>query len=115
MIYCMADIHGAYDRYLAMLQTIHFCDDDTLYVIGDVIDRGHQSIEVVLDMISRSNVVFLRGNHEQMCLDDLHRRLCGNGMEAVEPAVICCIKGRLPSVQKSSIIFFLLQPLLISK
>ena len=75
MIYCMADIHGAYDRYLAMLQTIHFCDDDTLYVIGDVIDRGHQSIEVVLDMMSRSNVVFLCGNHEQMCLDDLHRRL----------------------------------------
>lgn len=31
MIYCMADIHGAYDRYLAMLQAIQFCDGDTLY------------------------------------------------------------------------------------
>lgn len=75
MIYCMADIHGAYDRYLAMLQAIQFCDGDTLYVIGDAIDRGHQSIEVVLDMMGRSNVVLLRGNHEQMCLDDLHRRI----------------------------------------
>lgn len=64
-----------YDRYLAMLQTIQFCDEDTLYVVGDAIDRGHQSIEVVLDMMSRSNVVLLRGNHEQMCLDDLHRRI----------------------------------------
>ena len=75
MIYCMSDIHGAYDLYSKMLQTIRFCDQDTLYVIGDAIDRGPRSIDVVLDMMSRSNVIFLRGNHEQMCLDDLHRRI----------------------------------------
>jgi len=71
MIYCMSDIHGDYDRYLKMLQTINFCDTDTLYVIGDVIDRGSQGVDVVADIMSRKNVVFLRGNHEQMCLNDL--------------------------------------------
>lgn len=75
MIYCMADIHGAYDRYQKMLEAIGFCENDTLYVIGDTIDRGQQSIEVVLDMMNRSNVILLRGNHEQMCLDDLHRHI----------------------------------------
>ncbi len=75
MIYCMADIHGAYERYQKMLEIIGFCENDTLYVIGDTIDRGQQSIEVVLDMMNRSNVILLRGNHEQMCLDDLHRHI----------------------------------------
>lgn len=71
MIYCMADIHGSFDRYQKMLQTIRFSNEDTLYVIGDAIDRGPQSIEVVLDIMNRSNAVFLRGNHEQMCINDL--------------------------------------------
>lgn len=72
MIYCMADIHGEYDRYRDMLSEIAFSDADMLYVIGDAIDRGPDGVDVVLDMMSRSNVVFLRGNHEQMCLEDLY-------------------------------------------
>jgi len=75
MIYCMSDIHGAYDRYQRMLEIIRFCGADTLYVIGDVIDRCPQGIDVVLDMMRRPNVILLRGNHEQMCLDDLHRHI----------------------------------------
>ncbi|MBQ2990771.1 MAG: metallophosphoesterase [Clostridia bacterium] len=74
MIYCMSDVHGDYARYQKMLQTIRFSDADTLYMLGDAIDRGPQSVEVVLDVMGRANVVFLRGNHEQMCLDDLHWR-----------------------------------------
>lgn len=74
MIYCMSDIHGHYDRYQQMLQTISFSDEDVLYVLGDAIDRGPQGVDVVRDIMSRSNVVFLRGNHEQMCLADLYQR-----------------------------------------
>ena len=64
MLYAMADIHGAYDKYRKMLEEIHFSDDDVLYVLGDAIDRGSEGIEVLLDMMSRDNVFFLRGNHE---------------------------------------------------
>ena len=39
MIYCMSDIHGELDRFKAMLDLINFSSDDTLYIIGDVIDR----------------------------------------------------------------------------
>lgn len=38
--YVMSDIHGEADRFHAMLEKIHFSDDDTLYILGDVIDRG---------------------------------------------------------------------------
>lgn len=75
MIYCMSDIHGEYDRYQKMLAQIQFCDHDTLYVIGDTIDRGKHGVEVVLDMMQHSNIVLLRGNHEQMCMDDLLYRI----------------------------------------
>ena len=38
MQYVMSDIHGQYDKYLAMMDKIRFSDDDHLYIIGDVID-----------------------------------------------------------------------------
>lgn len=40
MIYAMSDIHGCYEKYRDMLETIKFAADDTLYVLGDVLDRG---------------------------------------------------------------------------
>ena len=40
MLYVMSDIHGEYERYLAMLEQIAFSQDDTLFVLGDVVDRG---------------------------------------------------------------------------
>lgn len=71
MHYCISDIHGEFDRYQAMLEEIHLTDDDTLYVIGDAIDRAPGGIDVLEDIMARKNVVMLMGNHEQMCLDTL--------------------------------------------
>ena len=34
MTYVMSDIHGHYDKYREMLETIEFAADDTLYVLG---------------------------------------------------------------------------------
>lgn len=72
MIYCISDIHGDYARYKAMLEHIGFSDTDTLYVIGDVIDRHPAGVDILLDIMDRPNVKMLLGNHEQMCVDDLH-------------------------------------------
>lgn len=71
MHYCISDIHGEFDRYQAMLEQIQFSDEDTLYVIGDVIDRAAGGIDILEDLMRRKNVVMLMGNHEQMCLDTL--------------------------------------------
>ena len=75
MIYAISDIHGCYDKYKKLLKKIHFGLDDTLYVLGDVIDRGPDGFKIMLDMAQRPNVVNLMGNHEAMALDALPRIL----------------------------------------
>lgn len=69
MVYCMSDIHGEYDRYMAMLDLIQFSEQDTLYILGDVIDRKPDGIEILQDIMRRPNVHMVIGNHEQMMLD----------------------------------------------
>lgn len=64
MIYVMSDIHGCYEKYQTMLERVEFAADDTLYVLGDVLDRGPDGFKILLDMAVRPNVVGLLGNHE---------------------------------------------------
>ena len=72
MIYIMSDIHGLYERYRVMLEKIDLKDEDQLYVLGDVIDRGPQSFEILFDIMERQNVQLFLGNHEHMMLTYLN-------------------------------------------
>lgn len=69
--YVMSDIHGEADRFYAMLEKIHFSADDTLYILGDMIDRGPDGIPLLREIMAASNMVILLGNHEYMMLDYL--------------------------------------------
>lgn len=69
--YVISDIHGNYNAYMEMLKKIHFSDNDMLYVLGDILDRGPCPIKIILDMMNRNNVVCLAGNHEYMALECL--------------------------------------------
>ena len=40
MQYAVSDIHGRYDKYAELLRRIDLKPFDTLYVLGDMIDRG---------------------------------------------------------------------------
>ena len=71
MIYCISDIHGCYDEFMELLRKIDFSPDDTLYILGDVIDRGEDSIKCLRYIMEASNVHLLMGNHEQMMIDAL--------------------------------------------
>ncbi len=64
MIYVMSDIHGEYEKYRAMLEKIRFGDEDALYILGDVVDRGSEPVKVLRDMASRENVFPIMGNHD---------------------------------------------------
>lgn len=68
MHYVCSDIHGQYDRFKALLRKINFSDHDTMYIIGDIIDRGMDPIPLLLDIMNRNNVIFLIGNHEHMMI-----------------------------------------------
>lgn len=71
MIYVMSDIHGKYDKYIQMLKQIHFSEKDTMYILGDMIDRGEKGMELLIDLMERKNVISLMGNHEYMALQCL--------------------------------------------
>ena len=62
----MSDIHGQYEKYRKMLEEINFSDEDTLYILGDVADRGEHSIKILYDMSMRANVIPMMGNHEHI-------------------------------------------------
>lgn len=47
-----------------MLKQIQLGAADTLYVLGDSIDRGPEGVRVLLDLMARPNVVPILGNHE---------------------------------------------------
>ena len=51
-----------------MFDKIELKDDDTIFVLGDVIDRGNNPIKILQDMMHRTSVVPLLGNHDYMAL-----------------------------------------------
>src|ERR1043165_7270133 len=77
LTFAIGDVHGCIDKLRALLAA---CDSvragrEARYVlVGDYIDRGPRSREVVDFLMQRqrregSRLVCLRGNHEQMLLD----------------------------------------------
>ena len=69
--FAVGDIHGCLDKLISLMDIIDIDPKkDTLLFIGDYIDRGTHSREVVdylIDLAGRqSHVIFLKGNHEMM-------------------------------------------------
>ncbi|MCJ8288357.1 MAG: metallophosphoesterase [Flavobacteriales bacterium] len=74
-VYAISDIHGEDFKFRKLLKLLRLKKTDILYLLGDYIDRGSQSKEV-LDTIfllleSGFDIRCIRGNHEQMLLDAL--------------------------------------------
>ncbi len=70
-IFAVGDIHGCYDDMRRLLDKIPIdFTRDTLLFIGDYIDRGPNSYEVVEYLVQLKQqfpkTVFLKGNHEDM-------------------------------------------------
>ena len=62
--YVMSDIHGMAHLLRKMLKRIRFSDEDRLYILGDMIDRGPDPAGVIDLVASHENITALRGNHE---------------------------------------------------
>jgi len=77
-IFAIGDIHGCFYKLCALMDKIKIdFDNDILLFLGDYIDRGPNSFDVVeylIDLKKRfQKIVFLKGNHEKM----LQRYLLG--------------------------------------
>ena len=69
--YVISDIHGEYDLFMELLDIIKLKETDTLYILGDILDRGPHPIKVLLRLMEMPNVVCIVGNHELMALECL--------------------------------------------
>lgn len=65
-IFAMSDIHGNFDLLKKMLDKIQFNNNDTLYIIGDICDRGADSLSIFFYIWEHPNIILLKGNHEYM-------------------------------------------------
>lgn len=76
-VYCVSDIHGDLERFDKLLEKINFSDEDTMYVIGDVVDRGKEPVKLLIKIMETPNITLLEGNHEEMMslgLDPIHEK-----------------------------------------
>jgi len=69
MIYVMSDIHGNEKRFNSIMKQINLQECDTLYVLGDVVDRYYGGIRILRTLMKMPNVKMLLGNHEYMMLN----------------------------------------------
>ena len=66
----IGDVHGHYEGLMKLMEFIAPGSDDQVYFLGDLIDRGPKSSQVI-DLVKDHNYGCLLGNHEQMLLSIL--------------------------------------------
>ncbi len=75
----ISDIHGCHQTFLALLDQLQLTKEDELYILGDMIDRGPNSL-LVMDHIMHMQeegykVTALMGNHEWMFLQAIEETI----------------------------------------
>ena len=68
-LFAIGDIHGCHVALRALIQAIDPKPEDTIVVLGDVIDWGPDSrdcVQQLIDLSGRCQFILVRGNHEEM-------------------------------------------------
>lgn len=81
----IGDIHGCIREFEELIEQIKIVSSDTLYFIGDLIDRGPDSAAVVkrcFELTSQCHVQLILGNHEEKFLRWLHHVENKTGVES---------------------------------
>lgn len=91
----IGDIHGEIEKLNSLLDKLNLQTGDKVIFLGDYIDRGlnsKQVIERILDLSKKIECVFLKGNHEDMLLktkitqskDDIEHWLLSGGISTYD-------------------------------
>ncbi len=63
--YAIGDIQGCFSELTALLEKVRFNkDDDHLWLVGDLINRGPQNLETILFLKSLPKLTAVLGNHD---------------------------------------------------
>lgn len=72
-ILAISDIHGCHQEFNALLNKIKFNpEDDQLILLGDYVDRGLKSkqvVEQVMQLVNEHGAIALKGNHDDMMIN----------------------------------------------
>ncbi|MST88563.1 serine/threonine protein phosphatase [Sharpea azabuensis] len=79
--YVISDLHGQFVLLQLLLEKIAFDDSDELYVLGDIMDRGPNSIDIYYFIKSMNNIHMIKGNHEIMMRTSLIQSLKYNDLD----------------------------------
>ncbi len=66
MTYAVSNIHGCYSQFIKLLSDINFGKDDVMFVLGDVVDIGEETGELLCDLACRENVWPVAGEHDAL-------------------------------------------------
>ncbi len=115
-IFAIGDIHGCFDKLQALMDKIDIdSGSDTLIFIGDYIDRGKSSFEVVQYLIDLrehfQHIVFLKGNHEEMLEKymsgfDKLTYLVNGGQQALDSYMSNCRQPNGPQIPREHLDFY---------
>ncbi len=95
MTYFISDIHGEYDLFCKLLDHIQFSSCDTMIVLGDIIDKGPQSL-MLLDLIAdTNNIIAIMGNHEHAFVQYINSVFASN-TQASDDEVLAKISQYFP-------------------
>lgn len=89
--YVISDIHGQYDMFMELVDKIKLKETDTLYILGDILDRGPHPIKTLRKLMEMPNVICLVGNHEFMaleCLEFLMKEITDMSLEELDEKMI---------------------------
>lgn len=85
MTYVMSDLHGMRNQYEMMLDRIGgLKNNDKVYILGDVVDRGPKGIPILLSMMNEPRVIPIIGNHEALALTVLKDICSGKPFEEIK-------------------------------
>lgn len=64
MTFVISNLYGRLDKFEKLINKINLKESDTLYVLGNIVDYGEQSIELINDLSTRYNVYSVLGEHD---------------------------------------------------
>lgn len=60
----IGDIHGCYDEFILLLEEVGYSKDDRIISVGDIVDRGPDSVKVYDFFRNHPRHIVVTGNHE---------------------------------------------------